>query len=142
MRIERRQRGLSGAVDQLGLKQVAREDWALRLRVGRVLPGGDPADAQLAAEHDPDVDEAVVVALEDHDLVVAAAELLGVEVLQGGLVLDLLDEQHIGVEVKEALGDPLPFVRLLLGNQAAHEHPSTVVRALAHEKRDVLELGR
>jgi hypothetical protein len=128
--------------EDVDLDQVAREHGLARgLGMAGVLPAGDGAERALAQHGD--VDEARVVALDQREPLVQAAEAavgdLGlVEPAQRLDVLDLLHAQHVEVERADPLGKARALGRGLLLDQLALER-LRATRGLAGSGRDDLD---
>jgi hypothetical protein len=99
--------------------------------VTRVLPRRRLPERQLGDKRD--VDQAEVVPLDQDDVPVGAVQIVADEVAQRADVLDLLEREHVGVHLENALGNPLRVLRVL----ALHE--LSPVGAVLAQRRSPLE---
>ena len=140
--VEHRQHPIAAVgVQDLDLQQIAREHRLIRIQgIGNVLPRRDSAERQLRQE--PDVDEPRVVALDEDDVLVEAAEIVAHERAKGVDVFDLLDGEHVEIHALDSRGDQLPLGRRLACHEAAHVLAELESGRIVERKRGLLfDLG-
>jgi len=115
------------------------EDFAGALGVGVVDVGGNREHLHRPGGEQPDVDAPLVVAVDEHDVGVAAVEHLVVEPHQRRAVLGLGDREHVGADVVDDPGGHADGQLVdRLGRQL---HPADPVGAAHSHYRHVARLG-